>query len=331
MARLRGVNAEYSELLKTEKGQAFVNDMGSERLTKEFAEYLSRPDSEAYSINNPRSRRDITDPDPYLHAQDVYCIQSDNEDAASATLQRKMDVLNCVIFRSRYEFWKYYYDDLLKRDRGWLYSDDDKCTKFFDGPVPSCYRHDVAFGTLQRMIGGSSEDPGKDVDAAWNPRNKHLADDVFKEDIAKHGCDSASGLGQFSCTIIATNLVKSHVFIWGTRWINSKGWPVTSHDLAHTGKSNEFVPCDIPKVNNVKLRREGRNFIASWIYKKGFVNEITVDQFKLSWISSYSIGKAPVIEHQKIAGDQNSDTFRVPSSMIDSLQYVKISSIGHKT
>ena len=127
-------------------------------------------------------------------------------DGSLMSLRNKLLVLNCIIFTTPHSFWvkgnkksrdaeqlKAAIDDPDGR-YNWLKRGDWECTASPDGPKPSCLKHDVAYASLQKFGGYDTVRPltskpnDKELDEAWNPRNKALADALFKADISKYGC-----------------------------------------------------------------------------------------------------------------------------------------------
>ena len=96
-------------------------------------------------------------------------------DGTRLSLGNKLVVLNCLVFSTPHDFWvrgdrpsreaeqlRSEIDDSNGRF-AWLKRGDWSCTKAPDGPVPSCLKHDVAYGSLQS---GCADRGGCTVDCA---------------------------------------------------------------------------------------------------------------------------------------------------------------------
>ena len=169
-----------------------------------------------------------------------------------------LDVLNCLVFDTDHSFWvkgggTRDADTLRQHDTTdtgkyrWLDTQDWKCTPTPQGAVPSCLKHDVAYGTLQD-IGGANNDAGE-LDRLWNPRNKTLADDRFQLDINAHGCQDEDipdvlDLDDF-CEL--PNAVIAGIY-HNAVLIGNMKWPMTKTELAEVRRNNAYVECVNPPV-----------------------------------------------------------------------------------
>ncbi len=111
-----------------------------------------------------------------------------------------------------------------------------------DGPVPSCLKHDVAYGSLQKFAGANPDnviggvEEGDEIDEAWNPRNKALADAKFYADIRRYGCELEAVLWSILFCRINTAYI-AHYFFTGVAYFGDRDWPVTKEDIVHIGGS----------------------------------------------------------------------------------------------
>ena len=98
--------------------------------------------------------------------------------------------------------------------------------------MPSCLKHDVAYGGLQKIAGMNTETPDDtELDQAWNPRNKALADHKFRADIRKWGCQDQTSIALPLCLMPRAWIAETPYFKAIAK-VNHKGWPVTSRDVS---------------------------------------------------------------------------------------------------
>ena len=167
-------------------------------------------------------------------------------------------VLNCLVFDTPPEFWDTQAtktntsNDLagaLDGRYGLLGYGDWVCTHAIpnlpEHPFePSCVKHDVGYGSLQKFVGTAGAD---DRDSVWNPRNKYLADIEFLDDLRKDATewnDPPTSCLKFAlvpklyiaCKIHKSRagvLARAHIIHFGVASINSKfwaGWPIIVSD-----------------------------------------------------------------------------------------------------
>ena len=83
--------------------------------------------------------------------------------------------------------------------------------------------------------------------------------------------------------------------------MNNKGWPVTGADIRDTQANPRFVACDIPGVEDVRISRSSRflhnHFNVQWDYRRGCVNDIEVDQFRVCWDTTIAGVRDDVCEY----------------------------------
>ena len=207
------------------------------------------------------------------------------------------------MFWTPHDFWVKGADDLKNSSRfnTWLGFDNWSCTTSPDFSDPICRKHDVAYATLQKLVG---EHDGNELDLAWNPRNKHLADAVLKADLNKHGCDQRSALA--SITLCSFGVPTSSIHWFVNHW-NNKGWPVTQQDIDDTEIHPRFRLCGIPTLTNVTPTNRNPDFEVSWTYSPGCLSGITVDYYKFCWsYVQFGSRDEPCVYPE---GDQTSSTF----------------------
>ena len=214
----------------------------------------------------------------------VDCVDLAVEDGdESLTLSAKIGALNCLVFDTPHSpFWVT--QGTRNNEGGDLASAGDRynflsyenwdCTLVPDDPfLPSCRKHDMAYATLQSLVGSSSANIR---DSLWNPRNKHLADITFSSDLKRDAdrwtdpltsCQSIlpavltvvggpAAVGAYiSCKAYKGKpgtIARAQAYFWGVKYGNSKflhqGWSlvVSSADKAHAEQYPWFVEYDSP-------------------------------------------------------------------------------------
>ena len=318
LARLKAANGEYAAWLATPQGELFEANLGDPDELK-FISYLGATTFEPGQFTAPlynassdggRSTRDGPDEEELpVVGTGLDCLPAGVE-GADLTLSNKLVVLNCLVFATPHDFWVGSPDGLgdveslrtgPQADRwAWLAFGDWVCTSFLDGPVPSCLKHDVAWGSLKRFEVNSEDDDvrakdGDMLDEAWNPRNKSLADANFKADIARHGCQNSDRLARalvcppVNLLGIATNHSLSELYFLGVANINSKSWVYTDYDSEHIDSNPRFAVYEIPSVSNVRVSSsqsdlpDATTYRVSWTYNPGSVRTATVFSYRLCW------------------------------------------------
>ena len=216
-------------------------------------------------------------------------------DGARLTLSNKLLVLNCLVFDTPHSFWvkgdaSSREAKQLKREidsptgrYAWLKRGDWICSPKHvgvQGPVPSCLKHDVALASLQKFSGDDADAPlankpdGDELDEAWNPRNKALADEKLRADIRRHGCQDQSGpLAAIMCLFASDETIANRYFDAVTK-INDKGWPVTNADINDFASNFEFEVCNdpvVPTVSGLTVNKSGSTITASLDFESGCV------------------------------------------------------------
>lgn len=152
----------------------------------------------------------------------------------------------------------------------------------FQGPVQSCLKHDVSFASLQKFTGyNPTNEPGgvangDEMDEAWNPRNKSLADSKLYADILKHGCQLESVKSRYSFCYWQNEWIANY-FFGGVGNLADKGWLVTEVDTEHIGgyratldadsSEYQYFPCYdlVPATTNAQVTHtHGRGFSVQW-------------------------------------------------------------------
>ena len=184
LANLKSARPEYALFLATDSGRSLEYLAGDSDAFKQNLVLLAETDSSA-AVSGSSSSSDTG----------LECLPSNGREPT--TLEGKMDVLNCLVFRTDHRFWEGQMSNPTLRNlidrpgyRDWLGYEKWDCSNWLDSPLPSCLKHDVAWDSLRKFI-GTSDDA---IDAAWNPRNKHLADTRFFLDIATHGCQQSGNI-----------------------------------------------------------------------------------------------------------------------------------------
>ena len=217
-------------------------------------------------------------------------------DGARLTLSNKLLVLNCLVFDTPHSFWvkgdaSSREAKQLKREidsptgrYAWLKRGDWICSPKHvgvQGPVPSCLKHDVALASLQKFSGDDADatlankPDGDELDEAWNPRNKALADEKLRADIRRHGCQDQSGtLAAIMCLLASEETIANRYFDAVAK-VNHKGWPVTNADINDFASNFEFEVCNepvVPTVSGLTVSKSGDTLTASWDFEAGCVS-----------------------------------------------------------
>ena len=172
------------------------------------------------------------------------------------------EILNCLVLDTPNTFWndKLQTDELQRRiDNGpytWLGSGDWVCSPKILGLfsigtyVPNasaCLKHDLAFSSLPKFVGGVKDD--NILDEAWNPRNRALADALLGIDlICKHRVivqntvECRSELPDGRTILWAVLITQAQEIIWSA----VEGVPVTTYDIEHASARPEYIACTPP-------------------------------------------------------------------------------------
>ena len=316
LAGLKSGNPEYAALLETDYGRYFEANVGDANTLKQIA-YLGATTQEPGELEEPLyalaggasgdsgAREETPAPSVIPRLGTGLGCLPEGVDGTPLSLRNKLVVLNCLIFSTPHSFWvrgdrpsreaeqlRSEIDDSNGRF-AWLKRGDWSCTKAPDGPVPSCLKHDVAYGSLQKFAGQDAvaplvDDPdGDELDEAWNPRNKALADAKFKADISKWGCQDPSNAARSTFCLMTRSAMAEWPYFSGAARINHKGWPVTSRDVRDIDTRPLFITCAepvVPTVSGLTASRSGDTITASWDFEPGCVPVALADvRFGVEW------------------------------------------------
>ena len=300
---------QYAALLETPQGSQFGANVGDSDTLKRLA-YLGATVGVPGTLVEPiyyeptPGRRAPRPPLSVVQGSGLDCLPS-GVDGARLTLSNKMLVLNCLVFDTPHSFWvrgdaSSREAKQLKREidsptgrYAWLKRGDWMCTKSPQGPVPSCLKHDVAYGGLQKFAGGDAvallgNDPnGDELDEAWNPRNKALADEKLRADIRRHGCqDQPSNIFYaIFCRLPKASLANG--YHEGIQEFNNKGWPITPADVSDFTANYKFKVCSqpvVPTVSGLIASKSGYTITSSWDFEPGCVSIALEDvKFGVNW------------------------------------------------
>ena len=315
LARLKSGSAEYTGWLATPHGRLFEANLADPDELK-FVSYLDAATFEPGEFTAPlydpvygggKSTRDGPDEEELpVVGTGLDCLPQSVSDGAYLSLANKLVVLNRLVFSTPHDFCVK--GEKRERDAeqlrraidsqytrfAWLDRGDWECTLSPDGPIPSCLKHDVAYGGLQEFAGMDANTSltappdGTELDEAWNPRNKALADAKFKADIAKWGCQDPTNIARYGiCRLSTRGFMAEHVYFWGTARVNHKGWPVTTRDLSSIDELPRFVVCRepvVPTVSGLTVSRLGDIITANWTLEPGCVPVTLADvTFEVEW------------------------------------------------
>ena len=302
----------YAGLLETPRGRQFEANVADSDTLKRLA-YLGAtvgtPGSLVVPIYVPTTTPGRRAPTPptlsVVQGTGLDCLPA-GVDGARLTLRNKLLVLNCLVFDTPHSFWvkgsaSSREAKQLKREidsptgrYAWLKRGDWECSSIAPaGPVPSCLKHDVAFASLQKFAGQDADAPlanepdGDELDEAWNPRNKALADEKLRADIRRYGCqDQSGGYAAFVCRTVTRGTLADS-FHYGVAEKNHKGWPVTTADIDDFTSNYKFKVCNepvVPTVSGLAVSKSGDTITASWDFEAGCVSIALADvAFGVEW------------------------------------------------
>ena len=211
-------------------------------------------------------------------------------DRSGYSVESRLYALSCIGLHTSYSKWASQTDSLadciatsLPQSHGvadeaacaWLKPGNERCSMmpFAKGPHAACLRHDLNYSTLQSLDG---YDGFHTLDEFWNPRNKHLADARFRDDMRASSRDAPWPVNRA--------LVGAGAFVhWFTNKANNKTWPVTVHDIEDARTFPYFRACDIPTVRDVQVDLRDRTAHAEWTYDSGCVDGIEPDSYRICW------------------------------------------------
>ena len=309
LARLKAGNTVYAEWLATPQGQLFETNLGDPDELK-FVSYLGATTFEPGEFTAPlyappdddgaTGQSDTTPPEgiPAL-GTGLDCLPQSVSDGADLTLANKLVVLNCLVFSTPHSFWveqsafNSTNNALVTSGRfDWLGYERWDCTSWFDGPLPTCLKHDVALASLKKFIGGTEEDT---LDESWNPRNKLLVDINFLIDIGVNGCQNPTfGVSSLLWCRIDEWLQAMTMYV-GVAWFNNKDWVYTQYDLEHISRRPVFAEYHIPSVTEASVSSGPSRlthltvYTVDWLYDPGTVPTARASEFRICWQQSSGV------------------------------------------
>ncbi len=230
------------------------------------------------------------------------------------SVESNLQALSCIGLHTSYSTWAIQSDSLadciagpttrsqpvaIEKTCAWLKLGNWRCSMlpFVKAKtlLTACRRHDLNYATLQSLGGnGDSHEPASievnpsllqyldgdegfhKLDEFWNPRNKHLADARFRDDLRELSGNAPWPINQGVVSV-------SGLLHWYANKANNKTWPVTVHDIEDIRNHPYFRVCDVPTVKDVKANLRGRTAHAEWTYSPGCVDEIEVDSYRICW------------------------------------------------
>ena len=227
LAKLKSGNTVYAALLDTPHGRLFDANVGDASRVRLDAYLIA---SQSQNGGAQQGAGGQTDPvPPTVQPTGLGCVPIPVPDIykpGNVTLPLKLAVLNCLVVSTPYSFWtdQTQTDELKGRIDNhytWLgYDSDWGCSPgWLPDSVPnqvSCLRHDVAYGSLVEFVPKS--DFGE-VDMAWNPRNRFLADELFSIDLA---CGSNTRNGKNPCERLVRSELSWKELELNIAWVGSR-------------------------------------------------------------------------------------------------------------
>ena len=304
LASLKSASSTYAGWLETPQGSAFEDELGDPdviKLVSFLGAYVADPgwiETPVYRADSDSGLAATTTPtqDARRQTPGLGCLPAGIV-GQDLTLNNKLKVLNCLVFATPHSFWVQgsgtREGDTLRQlitnsssRFAWLDSGDWKCSdppvgRTPQGPVPSCLKHDVGYGSLQKFDGEGASDPltaapdSEELDSAWNPRNKALADHKYKADITRWGCQDQSGSDAAAlCEALSNAAMAQFPYFWAVAHRNNKGWPITSHDIADFADRPTFENCGeppVPSFTSLQATRSGSEITISGTLVQGCV------------------------------------------------------------
>lgn len=304
LAAIKAGNAVYAALLETPHGRQFEAKVGAPYIVKQFSYLLANQPQESSGASGASDA-----PTPIQRAG-FDCLPYSGR--APATLQGKLDVLNCLVFDTPHSFWVSSADELKRRidhryrradgvmvgPHNWLgYDQDWECSYFPNVSISSCRKHDLAYGSLGKFDNATSI---SQIGKAWNPRNKALADAKLQTDISEYYCQEKRGIDQVLCRIRQSSrqaiaglmhwgVSRGIRYIWPT---DEPFWPTMDQETQDIEARPRFVECGSAKVDHdIEVTREGTAVFTArwsrWNTESGCVDGIPMD-YELCWEIVYN-------------------------------------------
>lgn len=282
LATIKSGNAVYAALLETPQGQYLEANVGDPSTTRIVA-YLKATTLPLGELEDPlyvpqsagaagQSTAPNPPPIPAL-GTGLDCLPAGIR-GNDLTTRNRITVLNCLVFSTPHRFWRDRSretkdDNAFKRDDRWkvvrwFNYGDWRCSgplRLLNGPVPSCLKHDVGYST--KRIAGVATDPewNTELDEAWNPRNKALADLKLKVDIEKYGCENPS-LAAYPICLATPHYVAKWYYGWLAD-VHHLGWPITQADFDHIESYYRFAVCDPVEMI---IGDDGFRHLSNWTF-----------------------------------------------------------------
>ena len=287
LEQLRSSNALYRDYLASPRGEDLAEGLASSARLKLSGTVMATAASSSGGSSGSNGGGGSV---PQTGAG---CVPS----AEPSTLQSKLEVLDCLTFKTPHQSWVAATDSFRRTiDEGnWLGSGNWECDVVPEGPLPACRKHDVAYDSLQKFSGLSSTEL---LDRTWNPRNKALADAKFWVDIRQFGCWGHDEGEAILCSF--GNGGAAWLHFWAVAKNNNKGWPVTTQDLDHARahrdgnddsvnpgpSTHKFMDCSglVPRLEGLSVSRDtSGDFLATWRHQTGCIPGITIDKIHMDF------------------------------------------------
>ena len=269
------------------------------------------------------------------------------------SVESKLQALSCIGLHTSYSAWAIQTDSLADCIAGstpgsWPVANEKTCAGLKTGNwrcsmlpfvkaktlLAACRRHDLNYATIQSLSGnGDSYKPASievkpsllqyldgdedfhKLDEFWNPRNKHLADARFRDDLRELSRNAPWPINQGVVSVRG-------LLHWYANKANNKTWPVTVHDIEDTREYPYFRICDVPTVKDVAVNLRGRTVHAVWTYSPGCIEETEADRFRVCWkvdlpahlYVAYPRALSQFCRH--VDGDVTEAEFTVPSVIL---------------
>ena len=269
------------------------------------------------------------------------------------SVESKLHALSCIGLHTSYSAWESQPDSLADCIAGstpgsqsvanenacaWLKPGNWRCSMLpfvkAKTQLAACRRHDLNYSTLQSLGGNEDSHTSTSVDVKpsffryldgdevfhkldvfWNPRNKHLADARFRDDLTELSRNARWPINQVGVSV-------GGLLHWYANKANNKTWPVTVHDIEDTREHPYFRMCEVPTVKDVRVNLRGRTAHAEWTYAQGCVDEIEADRYRVCWkvdlpTHLYIVQpRALALFCRHVDGDVTGAEFTVPSMTI---------------